>query len=255
MITLITLTGGRQQCFSMLEKFIKAQTYIVSAQTQWLVVDDCTPPTECTLGQTYIKGPRAWEPGLNTQRYNMEAAISKVKGDVVLVLEDDDFYAPGYIQAMMDHLAYSEVVGIGNAKYYNVGVPGYKYLRNYVHAALSMTAFHAKHLKILKAAVDSGEFYFDAYLWRRVMDTRIPFTMVTNNTLSIGFKGMPGRDGLTHSHREKKDYLYDTNYAKLREWLGINFKMYEPFLRPVRKVGVQIVTPQGVIQNAANEKR
>lgn len=245
MITLITLTGGRPELFKLLEKFVARQTY--KGPMSWLVVDDCQPATVCTMGQHYIKGPRTWEPGVNTQRFNMEAALSAVAGQYVFILEDDDYYRPTYIDTMLRHLQQSDAVGVGNAKYYHVGVPGYKYLRNYVHAALSMTAFNVKLLPILKAAVNSGEFYFDAYFWRRVMDTRESFTIINNTNISVGFKGLPGRSGLTHSHREKKDYLYDAGHAKLKSWLGVDYGVYEPYLRKtIKSVGVH---------NAANIQR
>lgn len=245
LVSIITPTGGRQEVFSVLETCIRRQTY--KGPLEWWVIDDFETPTICTLGQKYIRANRLWAPGTNTHRFNMEQVLPHVKGDLILNCEDDDYFAPTYIETMLDHLQHTEVVGIGNAKYYHVGVPGYKYLRNYVHAALSMTAFHVKHLPILAEAVNSGEFYFDSYFWRKVMDKRIPFSILSNNTLSIGFKGMPGRSGLTHSHREKKDYLYDTNHGKIREWLGDDFRMYEKFIRPIRK-GVQISQPQKQLQ-------
>lgn len=246
MISLVTCTGGRPELFKLTEHFMKRQ--FIPPQYQWIVVDDCTPPTKCTMGQLYIRGPRDWTPGLNTQRYNMELALEQVKGEWIYIIEDDDYYAPAYLTTMHKHLETmgAKAVGIGNAKYYHVGVPGYKYLRNYTHAALSMTAFHVSLLPILKEAVNSGEFFFDSFFWRKVMNQRIPFTIINNSTLSVGLKGLPGRNGLTHSHREKKDYLYDQKHARLKEWLGKDYSLYVPFLRDANR---------GVTPHALNIER
>lgn len=228
-VTLITPTGGRPDAWALCERWIKRQTY--RGDLQWIVVDDMSPPTVCTLGQEYYRGPRLWSPGVNTHRFNMELALSKVEGEFVMIIEDDDYYAPTYIEQMVACLIHHNAVGIGNAKYYHVGVPGHKTLRNYTHAALAHTAFRAALLPTMQAAVQSGDLFFDRQFWQRILD-KTPNVLLNNSTIGIGIKGLPGRPGITESHRQKKDYFMDNiKYDKLVSWIGHDIESYRPFLR------------------------
>lgn len=232
LVTLITPTGGRPEAFALCEKLIQRQTF--RGNIQWLVSDDCTPRTKVHFNQTYMIGPEEWKPGFNTQRFNMEMLLTKAKGDYIFVIEDDDFYAPTYLHTMIQYLQTNDIVGLGNSQYYNVGVPGWKIMTNFAHASLSQTAFKKSLLPTLLEAVNSGEFFFDIYLWRKARERRLPWTLIHNSNISIGMKGMKGRTGITTSHKEK-DFHYDTNYSKLESWIGRDIELYRPFLRPFSK--------------------
>src|SRR5688572_31728646 len=100
LVTLITPTGNRHQAFALAEKYVARQTY--KGPLQWLVIDDFPlKPTPCTMNQEYVQGPLQWKTGYNTQRYNFQAAIPLIKGDYVLIWEDDDAYKPEYIEVML----------------------------------------------------------------------------------------------------------------------------------------------------------
>lgn len=228
-ITLITCTGARPQAFALCESFVKAQTI---QPKYWIVVDDSEPRTACTLGQTYLRGPRAWEPSLNTHRFNMEAALAAIPSDtdIVAIFEDDDFYAPYYLQVMVRALEFSQVAGLSNARYYNLAFQGYKEMQNFQSASLAHTALRSSSLSLLKKAIDSGNFYFDIELWDRVIAEKEPFTLVANSSLGLGIKGLPGKPGLTGSHKERKDYLYDAGKVTFNVWFGVYGSLYETFL-------------------------
>lgn len=229
LVTLITCTGMRPQAFSFCEKMIARQTY--KGPLQWIIVDDGTTPIKPTHGgHEYYKGPRIWEPGLNTHRFNMELALSKVKGEYTFIIEDDDYYSPNFIQAYVDILKHIPIVGEGNARYYHVEIPGHKQLANPNHSALSQTAFRTKEvLPLLTRAVNSGELYFDMVLWAEIRAQGIARALLSNSGLSFGMKGLPGRPGITPSHREKKDYMYDSGHATLKKWVGADAIRYVPF--------------------------
>lgn len=240
-VTLITPTGARPEAFELLEKFIQRQTY--RGAIQWIVVDDCTPRTVCRMKQTYLRGPEDWEAGVNTQRANMKLALTKVEGDYIMFPEDDDYYAPNYIETMLTFLRYADIVGLGSSRYYHVGVPGWKIMPNVAHASLSQTAIKASLLPLMVNAVNSGELYFDVHMWRTCKEKRIPWMLLNNSSFSVGMKGMKGRTGITRSHIEK-DYFYDTNYSKLTEWIGKDVDLYKPFLRPFRSSRVKTGTKE-----------
>ena len=96
MISLITCTGNRPEAFALCEQYMLRQTY--EGEVQWIIVNDCMergvfPLPKKKKGwivQLY-HGPMKWEPGINTQRPNMDAALQVVLGKKILIIEDDDF--------------------------------------------------------------------------------------------------------------------------------------------------------------------
>lgn len=223
MITLITATGGRPEAFALCEKYIARQTY--KGPTQWIVVDDCKPHTLTTLKQEYVRGPKDWKPDINTQRYNMDVAISRIKGDCIFIIEDDDYYAPNYIEAHLSLLQHVKVVGEAKSKYFNVAVPGWKIMPNLKHSSLAQTSFRKELLPTFEKALHSGNLYFDVTFWEKVHEAQTPALLATNKNLCIGIKGLPGRAGITGSHRSK-DFMYDPEFKVLKEWIGNDANSY-----------------------------
>lgn len=237
-VSLITCTGSRPEALALCEQYILNQT--VKRDSEWIIVDDSSemlPANKTifqhngyTLVKKFFRGPRKWEEGLNTHRFNMEEAIKHVKGKYIFFWEDDDLYKPAYIETMLELLKHADIVGEAKAKYYNLELPGFKELHNYRHASLCQTAIKRSVLPLVKEAVNSGEMYFDVHLWRNVQEKRIPYLLFAESNLVIGIKGMPGRAGIGVGHKNK-DYLFDPGLAKLGEWCGEYASNYKPFLR------------------------
>jgi glycosyltransferase involved in cell wall biosynthesis len=225
---------NRPEALAHCDKYMLEQTF--NGVVEWIIVDDSSNqlPANKTLDAgiyvKYFRGPRKWEEGLNTQRFNMEEAIKHVKGKYVFFIEDDDLYKKNYVETMMDLLAYADIVGEAKSKYYNLQLPGYKEMHNYRHASLCQTAMKRSVLPLLKQAIDSGEMYFDIHLWANVQKERIPYALIAESNLVIGIKGMPGREGIGVGHRNK-DYLMDPKLVKLGEWCGELASNYKPFIR------------------------
>lgn len=175
----------------------------------------------------------------------MEEALSHVKGDCVAIIEDDDYYAPNYLENMVRALETADLVGLSNNKYYNLNIPGFREMGNFRHSSLCSTALKASILPMLQAAVDSGELYFDVHLWQAAIQNKVHFTLIANSTLCIGIKGMPGRPGVGVGHRNT-GYSIDTNLAKLKEWLGNDAaELYMPYIKKVITAPVkQVATPK-----------
>lgn len=195
---------------------------------------------ECASEFELYRGPREWKPGLNTHRFNMEEALSRIEGDYILILEDDDYYAPTYIEEMVKLLSQADIVGEVNAKYYNLKIPGFRQMGNTHHASLAQTGITKDALPYLQAAVDSGELYFDIHLWRAAFQHKIPMRIFANKNLCVGMKGLPGRAGIGAGHR-MEGYRKDYGLEKLTEWLGADAEIYKPFItenydRPERKL-------------------
>jgi hypothetical protein len=233
-ITLITCTGGRPEAFELCQKYMEAQTV---QPDQWIVVHDMITKAQAKeLQASYPQlelyaGPRTWKPGLNTQRFNMEEALKHVEGDIVLFIEDDDFYAPEYIETMVKLLQGETLIaGLSNNKYYNLAIPGWKEMGNYRHSSLCTTAVRKALLPMVQAAVDSGELYFDMHLWASALASKTPMMLKANSTVSVGIKGLPGKAGIGAGHRFS-GFAIDPNLLKLKEWLQEGAQTYMPYIK------------------------
>ncbi len=234
MISLITCTGHRSEAFNLCHSYMRRQTY--KGPLQWIVVSDQYSPEQISVMRPsypemeLYAGPVKWKINFNTQRFNMSEALSHVKGDKILVIEDDEYYKPTYIEEMSKLLDVVPVAGEGNAKYFHLGVPGFKEMNNYRHASLCQTGLRKEMLPYLERAVDSGELYFDIHFWKAVDAAKVPSAILAEKNLCIGIKGMPGRENLGAGKR-LRDYQLDPNLVKLKEWLGADADNYLPYIK------------------------
>ena len=218
-VTLITPTGERPEAFELCEKYIKRQTY--RGEMQWIVVDDGSTPTKCTMGQTYIRGPKLWRPGINTQRPNMDEALNHVEGDFIFIIEDDDWYAPTYIEKYMQLLQLFPVVGEGNAKYINILERSWREWSNYKHASLCQTALRRELLPRLEEAINSGELFIDCVLWRILFAHKLRPFIFFNQDYCVGIKGLPGRRGIGSGHFPREaGFKSDPGFSELKMLIG-----------------------------------
>lgn len=223
-ITLITTTGSRPEAFKLLEKYVQRQTALKNSkeEIQWIVIDDnIKTPTICTLGQEYYANPLQAEGKFNTQRPGLGYALTKVKGDYIFILEDDDFYGKDYLLVYSDFLKHAFMVGEGNALYYDVGTRLYKRMENFRGASLCQTAFRKSSIPFVEKAVHSGELYIDSQMWAR--RDSIKSILFTGMDLCVGIKGMPGRTGIGVGHRmslEDPKVKSDEGFTELPQFLG-----------------------------------
>lgn len=245
MITLITATGHREEAFKLCVKYMNAQT--VREEIQWIVIDDSIgnglSPKSAELLKSVTNplikaelyaGPRLWAPGMNTQRGNLDAALSLVKGNKIFIIEDDDHYHPRYLQVMSALLDLVDIVGESNSKYYYLGGPGGKEHSNYAHSSLCQTGFVKAQLPLFLEAVNSGEMYIDIIFWQMAQKNHIPRLLLAERNLCIGIKGMPGRENLGAGAKQK-DFLIDPSLSKLKEWIGEDVELYKPYVRKYEK--------------------
>ena len=239
MITLITPTGGRQEVFSICQHYMARQTF--KGEMQWIIVNDVEEPVQFSdelLQQKHIKpelyvGPKLWRQGINTQRYNMDEAIKHVKGDVVFVIEDDDWYAPNYIEMQLFFLSRFDIVGQANSHYYNMGERKYKEWKNYTHTSLCETALRASKLDLLDRAVNSGQLFFDVALWQIVINEKHKYLLYDHIGLVHGLKGLPGKQGIGGGHFPDGSFTRDPNVQVLKEWVGLeDLQLYLNLIRP-----------------------
>ena len=237
-ITAITLTGDRPEAFRLCNRWVMQQTV---KPDQWIVIDDGKTPMQADALPNYAqyirREPQKSDPQ-HTLCLNMKEAMPYIKGDVIAVLEDDEYYAPRYIETMAGILEEYEIVGIGRSKYYHLPFAGYIRHMNLNHASLAQTAFR-KSLIPMVAGLLEGNSFLDLRLWEKFNGAKTPLCDATNlkeleratdkgngvifddgdqNCLYIGMKGLPGRAGIGSGHIASDAYTRDTNRATLKRW-------------------------------------
>jgi len=242
MIIAITCTGARPEAFALCEKYMARQTV---QPDLWLVVDDCDPATKCTMGQTVIRPEPRWPefPEPNTQHRNMMAAVDYYRQKTynpkdetkIIFFEDDDWYAPDYIQrqsSMLDLNGGLAIVGETPARYYHVKNRAFRIFNEAEmnnptpHASLCATAIRAGLFHTLVDALESRA-WIDTYLWRK----EGPWGTLYEGSSVVGIKGMPGRPGVSQCHRQEADGRWsgDPDLSRLRQWIGSDADAYKRF--------------------------
>lgn len=221
-LTLLTCTGGRPEAFALCEKWMGRQSV---DWHEWIVVDDCDPATETTMGQLVVRPEPRWG-GHPTLGRNLLAGFERVTGDAVAFIEDDDWYAPDYLESRLTLLREAPLAGEGQARYYHIRRRAWMENFNAAHASLMATACRVECLpKIIEIVENNKTNCYDLIIWRRIEDS----VLVLNDRRSVGMKALPGRAGLCAGHSNGMKMTDDPDFEKLREWIGDDVEFYKPF--------------------------
>jgi hypothetical protein len=218
-VILITATGGRPECTALLAEYVARQTY--AGPRLWLVADDCDPPTPVPGADRIIRPPWRWRPGQNTYGQNLRLLLEEARRapmDRLLILEDDEWYGPDYVQTMSAALNDWPLVGEFAPRYYCVRTRTWRIhdqRRHKKHSCLARTGLRRGRLwdKLAQTTVTAPTFY-DRPLWAGESGKLI------RKRMSVGMKGMPGRAGLGEGHAGHPRYAPDPSLNVLRQWLG-----------------------------------
>lgn len=220
-VTLITPTADQPLGMLLCERYMARQS---ATWHQWIVADDGLEPARLTMGQQHVRRSREHEGGRSLAG-NLPAALDLADGDVVLVIEHDDWYAPDHIAVCLDQLRRGDVVGSRWQRYYNVQSRSWRRMRN-VGSALCNTALRRCALPILRAAAlaafQRGTYGVDRLLW----DAAGRRGHVHDVDTVVGIKGLPGRRGLGMGHRPDAQWTADPDLQQLRAWIGNDVESY-----------------------------
>lgn len=239
MITAITLTGDRPEAFALCRKWIEKQTV---KPDQWIIVDDGKHPVERPTGTDYVyRKPTPGEPRF-TMLLNLKMALSRIKGDKILIMEDDEYYHPKYIESMVERLGPYQIVGIGHSKYYYLPTGGYIAHDNMNHASFAQTAFDKTVVPMLEHLLDRKNMFIDIDLWSKFASEgyyRQGLCSVFGNVnkglvfrdlypcLYVGMKGLPGRSGIGIGHNARTYTKHDIPDRKLlKQWVAEDYHDY-----------------------------
>lgn len=228
MIQVITPTGDRPEAFELCQRWMRNQTY--RGELKWHIVDD---GNSAALAQW-------WEPAHqradqlitwhrlppmdgNSQHRNMLHLLAQVDPKhPVVIWEDDDYYAPTWLETVAEKLRKYDIVGQRRNRYYNVRTGATKVHRNLCHASLCATALKGlRNIHELRRQCAIKAPLIDIGLWRRAENKHL-----FGGCEVVGIKGMPGRGGIAGGHDLKTDEPFD-----LSQWIGDDAKHYARFLQ------------------------
>lgn len=244
MITAITCTGDRPLCLKFLARWMDHQ---IVKPDQWLIIDDGQVGFKPDVKCDYIRRIPKKEENTHTLLINLEEALPHVKGDIILFMEDDEYYAPKYIQILTEKIKGHEMAGLCKSKYYNLPARRYHIHPNLTHASLAQTGIVKELLPTMKSLL-AGDPYLDIRLWDSIRTKNdnpgINLRMITpfkeikvgngrgvlfddgiNDCLYVGMKGMPGRKGIGSGHLANFGRT-DVGGQLLRKWIPDHYKDY-----------------------------
>lgn len=221
MLTLLTATGCRPEAWAICAQLAANQDY--QGPVRWVIVDDGPEPqpyADCVwLDIEIIRPEPFWKPGQNTQARNLAAGLERIGDDEqVIIWEDDDYYASGYLSAVAEWLSGdNELVGESHARYYNVATGKGKRNTNSGHASLCSTAMKGEALSYFRRCVEAADTFIDINLWRGFKGRK----KLYQADYVVGIKGLPGRAGIGVGHRPHWGEPMDP-----RPWLGADASLY-----------------------------
>lgn len=232
MLTLITPTGGRPQAWALCQRWMATQDY--DGPVHWIVVDDgpvaqCVSFARAGWELEVIRPEPLWQPGQNTQARNLLLGLDRVRGTgPVLIIEDDDHYAPTWLSTATAALEHADLVGETRARYYNVATRHWREHGNETHASLCATGVTGAAVGMLRGCCMVPTQFIDIVLWSKYPGPRQLF----EGHQVTGIKGLPGREGIGIGHHQ--DFVRasypDPGAEKLRAWLGGDADVYSQWL-------------------------
>lgn len=221
MITVITPTADQPRGISLLEQYMARQTV---QPRQWIVADDGEVPATLTRGQTHLISKREYE-GAKSLASNLLRGLEAAKGDIILIMEHDDWYRADHIKTCVEQLEGADATGSIWQRYYNVQNRHWRVMRN-VGSALCNTAFRSSLIPAMQKAAEQA-FNEDKIGLDRLFWDSIDGRTHEINTM-VGIKGLPGRTGLGLGHKPPDNqWTADPDHKVLREWVGDDVSNYQ----------------------------
>lgn len=242
MIDIITPSGDRPLQFSLCVEWMKRQTF--TGPINWIIVDDSVehysiPKMPDNWTVTHIKKEKDPNIKNSTQAINIMCAIDHLKYDNIVMVEDDDYYSPEWLEVCYNSLKTHSLIGRDNIIFYNMYTKSYwdKSYKGFDTNAMAQTALRSSLIPNLKNAClldmdPTG--MVDHNLWKsvdkndKILLERGPVEYV------VGIKGLPGRAGMSNKHKQML-INSDNNFQALKSIIGIDaFEIYMRTLQYAR---------------------
>lgn len=232
-VSLITCTADRPAAFACCERWVHRMVETAYDQrpelrVEWIVSDGGERRAEFAerrvegqkpsfLPVVHLRNRCGGPPACNFRR-NLTAGLQAARGDVVLFIEDDDWYHGRWLLEAIELLAGVEIAGEGRARYYNLQTRRWKVMPNRQHASLCQTAIRRSLVEpLLRTISRTRSTFLDVRLWRDAPSDES--TLRLGSFHSVGLKGFPGRPGIGVGHRMRGGRV-DADGTVLRDWIG-----------------------------------
>lgn len=224
-LSLITPTKDRPKAFALLEKWMARQTV---RWDQWVVVTDGVPP-KLTLGQQLVRLPTMQG---NSEQVNTRVGLEAVEHNRVLVVQDDDWYAPRYIEQMSSWLDQANLVGSSVMRLYSPRRRAFAVheIPERCWCGLGQTGFTSLVYPAAFAACNQR--YIDQAIWSGWDGSQ---KIGDGEVLHVGMKELPGTAN-SETSGPRLCQSPDRDLVVLRDWIGADAAEYAVFYQPVTRV-------------------
>lgn len=143
--------------------------------------------------------------------------LERTDGDVVFIIEDDDYYDPTYCERMLEaweRAGKPDLFGIGYSIYYHVGVRRWNRMEHQERASAYCTMLTAEAKKFI--SLNDNEVFVDLSIWKSVPRRA---TWSPDRPIAVGIKGASSgalTGGIGHNPRWGG---YNANDDKDGAWL------------------------------------
>lgn len=243
MLSLITPTGDRPDALQMCAHWMSQQTY--SDTVQWIIINDgnMTIPAHIQRDNFTVQCMHRLEntaPSVESFVGNLRLGMALAAYEKILIIEDDDYYAPTHLETLDKKLDFADVVGNGHQLYYHFPSRRWAQFKN-KGACLCQTGFRSSLFPQFKDALNwalaKNSRGVDARFWdilARRRD-RVKMDIYDEPHTVVGLKGYPGRPGLGIGHQpdayRSDRWTFDENWRKLDEWLGADAQKVKDYAR------------------------
>lgn len=156
-----------------------------------------------------------------------------ITGECIVFWEDDDAFAKTWIEWCAEQIERGfEIVGEGNAVYYQIRYRWWSECRNKRHAALVQTAIHADLLPQVANVIRSYQSpFFDTRIWCLDVGRYLHMPTGPQDRRVVGIKGMFGAKGYSGEHNQLRppESNTDPSLEMLHRWIGDDANEYAQF--------------------------
>lgn len=230
-LTLLTATGGRPDALQLCIKWMNNQTF--KGRVRWVIVNDVDVDEQyLDIREDWdkhiiIPNP-LWVEGDNTQSRNLLAGLEVISPEERLVIiEDDDYYSPHFLEMMDGWLKEDDLVGERETYYYHITERAYRRCNNSEHASLCSTGMKGEALSLFKQICRLYFKFIDISLWKEFQG----YKRLYKSHNVVGIKGLPGRLGIGQGHDIKRGsrssiHNDDLEYTALKNLIGPDYIHY-----------------------------
>lgn len=230
-VSVVTPTANRPRALFLLEGFLRRQT---RQPDEWIVSDGGEHPARLIYRHSFpvrlLADPRP--AGAENFTSNVINGVEAASGDVIVFAEDDDWMDPAHIErtiALLDRHPEAWAAGDDLQRYYNLPHRLYRTFDN-IGASLCQTAIRRaavdRFLETAHNCRNRRTYGLDTFFWREL--PREQWAIERLDTV-VGVKGLPGEPGLGIGHRPSGPWKADENGLILRQWIGDEAALYDPF--------------------------